>query len=582
MGKKILLVMVIMFLCYLPGDYIYAEGEATNDIQEKQADGNTYEILSGTQKIGKPTYNYEQYFYMEFPTEGKVTFFSTLSELCNYVEYTYDTTSGYNNSTSDITTFSSENVTAGTHYIYCYNIDGNQYATVSYTFYPKCKIYYIYNNSSKFLDSYFLQTSSSKMKISTPNIAGYEVTGLYTDSQLENEITSIDKSVGKDWYVYPKTEPISYSINYNLDGGCNSEKNISTYTIEEDDFVLYEASKEGYTFDGWYTDQTFKNSIKTIDTSACKDINLYAKWEAKKYSIEYDDAYTHSNPIECKFTDKDIILEDAEREGFVFEGWYADKEYTQKQEIVSPQFLKADVNLYAKWKAKEYTVTYELNGGENNLENITTFTVETRDFLLREPIRENYTFEGWYLDENYTKNITYIIPTQNLENLTLYAKWEDNSITYKILKETKTLEAGGSNGVDRWNIVLPSDGRIIFSSSQRGTPGFLLDDNVIANTKNDISDYSGVICQGMHTLILGYVTGGDYMSTVTYEFYPECNIYYMDNEVSEKLTSFYLQEKSEKLILPNAEFKGYTFEGWYSDENLTIPICFLQALFGKS
>ena len=41
------------------------------------------------------------------------------------------------------------------------------------------------------------------------------------------------------------------------------------------------------------------------------------------------------------------------------------------------------------------TITYELNGGENDATNPATYTVESGDITLADPTRDGYTFLGW-------------------------------------------------------------------------------------------------------------------------------------------------------------------------------------------
>ncbi len=68
-------------------------------------------------------------------------------------------------------------------------------------------------------------------------------------------------------------EPIVYNITYNTRGGQHS--NVTTYTVE-DNIVLSDASREGYSFTGWY-DQN-GNKVLAIDNSV-GDIVLTAQWE---------------------------------------------------------------------------------------------------------------------------------------------------------------------------------------------------------------------------------------------------------------------------------------------------------------
>lgn len=54
-----------------------------------------------------------------------------------------------------------------------------------------------------------------------------------------------------------------------------------------------------------------------------------------------------SNPD--KFEGKEIVLENPQRRGYEFEGWYQESTYNNK--VVSiPENTNADQTIYAKWK----------------------------------------------------------------------------------------------------------------------------------------------------------------------------------------------------------------------------------------
>lgn len=103
----------------------------------------------------------------------------------------------------------------------------------------------------------------------------------YTDKELTNEFTAQTFTVSTKLYI--SLEYIAYNINYVLDGGVNNEANPETYTIKDTSIYLYEPNREGYTFDGWYLEDTFETEITEIDCSSLSDITVYAKWtEIKK------------------------------------------------------------------------------------------------------------------------------------------------------------------------------------------------------------------------------------------------------------------------------------------------------------
>ncbi len=71
---------------------------------------------------------------------------------------------------------------------------------------------------------------------------------------------------------------------------------------------------------------------------------------------------------------------------------------------------------------KEYTITYNLDGGTNHPDNPATFTSKTETITLQDPVKTGYAFKGWYADAEFTTPVTQIVKGTK-ENLVLYAKF---------------------------------------------------------------------------------------------------------------------------------------------------------------
>ncbi|MGM9899526.1 MAG: leucine-rich repeat protein [Bacilli bacterium] len=89
--------------------------------------------------------------------------------------------------------------------------------------------------------------------------------------------------------VYPIYEDALYSITYFLDGGeIMEEYTRSFYALEiaQNPIELPIPSKEGYYFDGWYSDSSFKNAIDCINIPM--SYVLYAKWKKDELALKYE------------------------------------------------------------------------------------------------------------------------------------------------------------------------------------------------------------------------------------------------------------------------------------------------------
>lgn len=86
---------------------------------------------------------------------------------------------------------------------------------------------------------------------------------------------------------------------------------------------------------------------------------------------------------------------DSVREGYTFEGWYLDRNFRESSRVTSIKGDKyGNVVLYAKWKANEYKISYELDGGKNNISNPSVFTYGVGVSDFKAPIKEGATFDG--------------------------------------------------------------------------------------------------------------------------------------------------------------------------------------------
>ena len=118
---------------------------------------------------------------------------------------------------------------------------------------------------------------------------------------------------------------------------------------------------EGFTFDGWYTDDTYSTKFD-FSTPITGDTKVYAKWTAKDYEVrfitEHGDAPASQN-VKYNGTAKDPGKLSAE--GYTFDDWYTDDTYSTKFDFTQP--ITGDTTVYAKWEKNAPVLpdTYELN-----------------------------------------------------------------------------------------------------------------------------------------------------------------------------------------------------------------------------
>ena len=177
-----------------------------------------------------------------------------------------------------------------------------------------------------------------------------------------------------------------YSITYVLNGGTNDENNPDSYTALTETITLADATKNGYIFGGWYTDEacTETNKITQIEQGTTGNITLYANW-IEAYTITYilnggtNDA---NNPDSYTALTETITLADATKNGYIFGGWYTDEACAEINKITQiEQGTTGNITLYAKWEITAdcvVTAIESLSGeGSHNIAVTGAITTDT-------------------------------------------------------------------------------------------------------------------------------------------------------------------------------------------------------------
>lgn len=250
--------------------------------------------------------------------------------------------------------------------------------------------------------------------------AGYTFEGWYTESEFINQITGISGTTG-DLDLYAKFSLTSYAITYHADGGSYS--NPASYTI--DDAVTFStASKNGYAFDGWFSEPEFNNEITGITAGSTGEVTLYAKFSAITYNLTYEaDGGSHSNVLTYTVEDE-VNFSAAAKEGYAFDGWYTESEFTNQITSITPG-TTGDLTMFAKFSLITYNITYEADGGSHT--NSDNYTIHD-EVTLTGAAKEGYTFEGWYTEPEYVNEIT-TITSGSTGEVTLFGKFSPIAYT---------------------------------------------------------------------------------------------------------------------------------------------------------
>ena len=277
-------------------------------------------------------------------------------------------------------------------------------------------------------------------KLTAPTVEGYTFDGWYTDANYTTEFDFSTPITG-DTTVYAKWTANDYYVSFVTEhGDPPTSQNVKYNGTAKDPGTL---TAEGYTFDDWYTDDTY--STKFDFTKPIKrNTTVYAKWIANDYEVsfitEHGDAPASQNvPYNETATDPGELT----AEGYTFGGWYADEKHTTEFDFNTQ--ITSDTKVYAKWTAKDYEVSFITEHGKTPTSQSVPYNgTATYPGKLTE---DGYTFGGWYADEDRTIEFDFTKPIKR--NTTVYAKWEKNA---PVLPDTYALNVSGAfvyvDGVD--------------------------------------------------------------------------------------------------------------------------------------
>lgn len=143
-------------------------------------------------------------------------------------------------------------------------------------------------------------------------------------------------------------------------------------------------------------------------------------------------AITNGGVFAENTTFEDGKLAIPEKAGHTFAGWYDNAELTGEA-VTTPETGKT---YYAKWTKNKYTVTFNNNGhGEDPAAMPPVeYGNSVADLPELSDSANEWVFDGWYMDENFTTKYNNQAITGNT---TLYAKWheyQNTSLTAKVSK----------------------------------------------------------------------------------------------------------------------------------------------------
>ena len=267
----------------------------------------------------------------------------------------------------------------------------------------------------------------------TATRTGYSFVGWYTDANAGTKVSAdTTVSITDDQVLFAHWTANTYTVTFDGNGGI-ADTDSKTVTFADQYGELATATRAGYVFGGWYTNNNGGSCI-TADTivSVASDHTLYALWTAKSYAVSFN-----ANGGICATASKQVTynaqygtLPTPSKTGYTFDGWYSSANGGYQITANTAVSLTSDHELYAHWSVMTVTVQFNANGGVCATES-KTVTFDSTYGVLPTPEREGFTFVGWYTSTDGGDCITESTIVGLDQTHTLYALWDEDQTSQR-------------------------------------------------------------------------------------------------------------------------------------------------------
>ncbi len=273
---------------------------------------------------------------------------------------------------------------------------------------------------------------SGEVQLCGDGIAGSGTDGLYLGvdtSSTAARRAQISSELKYPLHIYLQRASEGYVIAEGVGG----------YTLQKKDMKKITFTDSSDSGSVWYAVLDEANN-KIVLSTTNPGYSLYITYAGNgaQGTVVDNTEYSSGNTVIVKSG------EGLSREGYVFDGWNTQPDgsgtaYRQGQEFT----ITGDIVLYAQWKKTDsYVLTFDANGGSVSPATVTIGSdgrpsVES----LPVPVREGYTFDGWYTAAEGGTQIA--ADTVFRGNATAYAHW-----TAKVYTVTYHKNGGEITGED--------------------------------------------------------------------------------------------------------------------------------------
>lgn len=386
-------------------------------------------------------------------------------------------------------------------------------------------------------------------ELPTSTRTGYTFDGWYTEKSGGTKITEASKIPSKNTTYYAHWTINQYTVTFDGNGGSNGDAITADYDSELQ--TLPTSTREGYTFDGWYTAKTGGTKILTTTKMPLDGATYYAHWNTVDYTITYDlndgnsgEAKNHeNNPSKYTIESDAITLQNPTWTGRVFTGWTWAGHDSKELVVTIDKGTTGNKTYKANWELAAYTVTFDSQGGSD----VADVPAQHGKPIAQpsDPVKEGYTFKGWYTTKEYA--VAWNFEDAVMGNMPLYAKWEINH--YAVSFNTNGGSSVDAQTVDHGNkAALPTEP----TREHYEFAGWYSDDKLTTEF-----DFANTEIKGETTI---YAKWTPVIYNITYD---------LDggSVTLDKLNPIFYTVETESFTLNNPTKTGYEFKGWSTGDD---------------
>ncbi len=260
---------------------------------------------------------------------------------------------------------------------------------------------------------------------------GYRVEGWYLDAAC-TERYDFSQPVFGDFTLFakwegPDYERAAYQLHLLAADATIADDELGLTRVDDDADPRYEGeykvgkgldlptpTRPGYEFAGWYASWTEEGGpagdpVDFISRFAEGEQHFWAKWEplpppeGDYWTVTFDSR--GGSAVEPQYIDTTTggvaaRPDDPTRNGYTFDGWYADSMCMRPFDFATP--ITADTTVYAGWKrdagspVTSYVVAFDTQGGST----VARQSVREGACAIRPsaPTKDGYNFVDWYVD----------------------------------------------------------------------------------------------------------------------------------------------------------------------------------------